>query len=616
VSLFLCAGFLAVAPLRSDASPAEPQTGTPPATSPSLHLTDEQDRLMSGRLALPAENLAQADALYTEAMLSLESANRDLPKALTDLRQVVQLDPGFDEAQSKIGDVLLQTGQIEAAFDELAKAAAKNPKSAQLEAMLGYTQRLRGHNDEALKLSTQALRRDSTQAASMRVLLEIAGDQDDLDGAVLHIEDILRADGESVPAASWLTLGRLYMEIARSETHPLSGDTMLRTLLPIYREAAAKSPPDVDRLTLLSETYQDLDRKREALDTLLQAKELEPSNVDVLLRCARLEMDLGDKAKALRDYQQAYDLNPNLAGLRDMLGGQYLDNGRFADAERIFKDALTDRPNDPDLEADLGVAYEGGRDHVQAKAWFQRAFTSPGCPPEAYLKLAVFQLANRQIPEAGETLDLAQKRFPDSPQILFYQAIQHRYAKKYAAALACLHAVRELASPSESDIFTPNYYLESALTMSLAGHDAEIEPLLREGLARYPENSDLMNELAYSWTDHGIHLDEALALSERAARLDPDNGAIQDTWGWVYFKLGKIEDALPYLQRAAIMTDNDPVVLEHVGDALLKLGHRREAVEAWRRALRKDPANRDLATRIIAAQAPANHAYSRSAPTP
>jgi predicted negative regulator of RcsB-dependent stress response len=80
--------------------------------------------------------------------------------------------------------------------------------------------------------------------------------------------------------------------------------------------------------------------------------------------------------------------------------------------------------------------------------------------------------------------------------------------------------------------------------------------------------------------------------------------------------MGKANEALPYLQRAAVMTDNDPVVLQHVGDALLKLGHRHEALDAWRRGLKKDPTNHDLATRIIAAQAQANHAYPRSAPTP
>jgi tetratricopeptide (TPR) repeat protein len=610
-------GFFVLACLRVHASPAEPVSTItmPPPSAAITHITDGQDRLMSGQLSPEAETKAEANALFADAMISIDSTDHNVEKALGDLRQVVMLDPGFDEAQIKMADVMLQSGQLEPAYEQLLQAEAKNPHSAEIEATLGYTQRLRGKNGEAGRLSAEALARDPTQAISMRVLLEIAGDQDDLAGAVLQIEDILRHKA-GAPASAWLALGRLYMEIARSEPHPLANETVLKTLLPIYLAAEAVGPPDVERLTLLSETYQDLDRKKEALETLRQAEDLEPSNVDLLLRSAGLEKDLGEKNKALRDYQRAYDLNPNLAGLRDMLGRLYLDNGRFAEAVRIFQDALANQPGDPDLEADLGVAYEGSHDQARAQESFQRAFDSIACPPEAYLKLAVFQLSNRQVTEAGETLALARKRYSDSPQVLFYQAIQDRYAKKYADALDCLDGMRRLAPSSDTDVFNPNYYLEGALTMSLAGRDAQIEPLLREGLEKYPENPDLMNELAYSWADHGEHLPDALAMSQRAAKLDPDNGAIEDTCGWVYFKMGKPEEALPYLQRAAVMTDNDPVVLQHVGETLLKLGHRHEALDAWRLGLKKDPANHDLATRILAVQAQANHAYPRSAPNP
>ena len=64
------------------------------------------------------------------------------------------------------------------------------------------------------------------------------------------------------------------------------------------------------------------------------------------------------------------------------------------------------------------------------------------------------------------------------------------------------------------------------------------------------------------------------------------------------------------------MTDNDPVVLQHIGDAYLKLGLRREAIDTWTRALGKDPHNGDLANRIDAALAQAKNVHLRSAPTP
>ena len=578
-------------------------------------ISEAGDRLMSGKLRPEAEIKSQADALYADALVSFATRQDDSQKALKELHQVLVLDPGNEDALLKSANILLQTGQIEAAFEQLQAAADSNHHSTALDALLGYTQHLRGQNDDALRLCTRALKSDPTEATSMRVLLEIAGGQDDLSGAVLHVEDILRAGGTSVPASSWLTLGRLYIEISRATSHALTEDVVLKTLLPIYQEAAAKPPPDVERLTLLATAYEDLGRNDEALHALREAVALEPDNVDVILRCARMETATDKKEAALKDYEQAYKLNPDLGGLREMLGRIYLDNDKFAQAIQLLQDALALTPDNPGLEADLALAYESAHQPAVAADWFQRCFASPVCPPEAYLKLAVFQLNNGQVKKAGDTLAQAHTRFPDSARVLFYQAIQNRYAKNYPAALGCLAAMRALAPKDESDVFDPNFYLESALIFSLAQQNDRIEPLLREGLTRYPDNSDLMNELAFSWADAGKNLPEALLLSRRAAQLDPGNGALQDTVGWVYFKSGDVNAALPYLQRAAVMTNNDPVVLQHLGDAWLQSGHRRDAIASWRRALEKDPTNHDLTSRISAALAPATHAYSRSAPT-
>jgi tetratricopeptide (TPR) repeat protein len=389
----------------------------------------------------------------------------------------------------------------------------------------------------------------------MRVLLEVASDQNDLAGGVLHIEDILKAKASEVTSAVWLSFARLYLEVARGEQFPPSGDVILRTRLPILQEAAAVPPPDVETLTLLAENYRDLGRKIEALSTLQRATALEPSNSDLVLQSAGLEAELGETTDAIKDYEKVYDVSPGLPGLREVLG-------------------------------------------------------------DLYLKLAIFQLEHNQLKAAGATLSTAQARFPQSAWVRFYQAIQHRYEKNYDAALASLAEVRALASGTDAGVLDPGYYLESALVLNLAGKKAQLESVLQEGVAKYPDNPELMNELAYFWADSGQHLAEALDLSRRATALDPSNGPILDTYGWVYFQMGQAKDALPYLQRAAIMTNNDPVVLQHVGDAYLKLGLRHEAIATWSRALEKDPRNGDLANRIDAAQAQAKNAQQRSAPRP
>jgi tetratricopeptide (TPR) repeat protein len=588
----------------------------PVTAAPVVHLTDAQDRLGNGKLKSLAERRSRANVLYAQALLLPDDEAGDRQTAIDLLRQVTDLDPAFEDAQVKLANLLLESGQFDDALARLEKAAAAHPDSIPIEVALGYTQKLRGQTEQALRYCRRALAVDPNQAPAMRVILEIAADQEDLAGGVIHVEDILKANGSDVPASAWLNLARLYLEVARSEVHPEQDDVLLRTRLPILQEAAAKSPPSVETLSLLADTYRNLGRKAEALKTFQRAAALEPGNVDILLHRADLETDLGRKADALKDYEDAYAINSDLPGLREMLGGLYLDSRRYDDAARLFEEALSSGPANPEMEIDLGIAYEESHHPDKAQACFQRVFDAVACPPEAYLKLAFYQLQHQEVKEAGQTLASAQAHFPQSARIRFYQAVQHRYEKNYPAALDSLAQVRALAVGTEASALDPYYYLENAETLELVGKNTELEAVLHEGLTRYPDNPELMNELAYFWADHSSHLPEALALSRRAAELEPDNGPILDTWGWVYFQMGQAKDALPYLQRAAFMTNNDPVVLQHVGDAYLKLGLRREAIATWTRALEKDPRNGDLTNRIDAAQAQAKNVHSRSAPNP
>ncbi len=413
-----------------------------------------------------------------------------------------------------------------------------------------------------------------------------------------------------------MTLARLYVDTVRAASQPPEPKAVLTTLLSLYQQAAAKPPPEIETLTLLADTYRDLGRKQDALKTLQQASALDPSDVDLILRCADFEIALGQGKAALHSYETAYALNPGFTGLREKLGRMYLDLTRFTDAARLLQQAFADSPANPALGLDLGFAYEGANQPEKAQTCFLQVMQALSCPQEAYLKLAVHQMSREEIPQAASTLAAAQKRFPLSPKVRFYQAVVHRYEKNYDAAITSLEEMRVLSSGPDGPNLDLNYYMESALTLSLANKKDLIEPMLKEGLTKYPDNTDLMNELAYYWADQGVHLPEALALARQALAADTKNGPLQDTLGWIYFQMGEAKDALPYLQRAAILTNNDPVVLQHMGDTYLKLGRRSEAIATWRRALEKAPRNGDLANRIDAALAQAKNAHPRSAPTP
>ena len=78
-------------------------------------------------------------------------------------------------------------------------------------------------------------------------------------------------------------------------------------------------------------------------------------------------------------------------------------------------------------------------------------------------------------------------------------------------------------------------------------------------------------------------------MIETAADARPDNGAIVDSLGWVYFQLGRFDEAVVHLEQAASLEPLDPVINDHLGDAFWAVGRETEAQFQWQRALSFGP---------------------------
>jgi tetratricopeptide (TPR) repeat protein len=78
-------------------------------------------------------------------------------------------------------------------------------------------------------------------------------------------------------------------------------------------------------------------------------------------------------------------------------------------------------------------------------------------------------------------------------------------------------------------------------------------------------------------------LDRARDLSAPFATSNV--GAYLDTHGWVRFKRGEINQALPVLERAAAQSPNSKVLLFHLGMAQYKAGDRNRAINSLEKAL-------------------------------
>jgi Flp pilus assembly protein TadD len=117
------------------------------------------------------------------------------------------------------------------------------------------------------------------------------------------------------------------------------------------------------------------------------------------------------------------------------------------------------------------------------------------------------------------------------------------------------------------------------------GHTADAEREYKKAIDLDPKSVKALNGLGYMWAEEAVNLDEALGLIKRALEIEPQNGPITDSLGWIYFQQGHYEDALRELERAVELGPQDPEIYDHVGDAHLKLGDKAKAIEWWNKAL-------------------------------
>src|SRR3546814_5271750 len=70
-------------------------------------------------------------------------------------------------------------------------------------------------------------------------------------------------------------------------------------------------------------------------------------------------------------------------------------------------------------------------------------------------------------------------------------------------------------------------------------------------------------------------------MIEAAWAKEPQNPSITDSLGWAYVLTGRIDEAVPLLEKAQRGEPENAVIVEHLGDAYWKSGRSFSARYVW-----------------------------------
>ena len=146
-----------------------------------------------------------------------------------------------------------------------------------------------------------------------------------------------------------------------------------------------------------------------------------------------------------------------------------------------------------------------------------------------------------------------------------------------------------IAMIDEEDNRFWHIYFSRGMVREQLGNWPRAERDLQKARILSGDEPHVLNYLGYSWVDRGIYLQDGLEIIKQAVKKRPDNGSFIDSLGWAYYRLGQYEQALIYLERATRLEPVDPIITDHLGDVLWRLGRKVEARYQWRKALGFNP---------------------------
>jgi tetratricopeptide (TPR) repeat protein len=384
-----------------------------------------------------------------------------------------------------------------------------------------------------------------------------------------------------------------------------------------------------------------LARQNNAPESVVQAEaalERDPSNAEAhrLLGMAyaefadrKLPLKLGDdpstyNARAIASLEKARAGGPDI-GLEVVLGQLYLQTGQFSKSVPLLTRVVESQPDSVDAAVLLSTAQESAGEIEAAVATLEALLREQPSSYRAQIRIAEIRESKEQWRQAADAYGKAQAINPRAP-LTSRRAVALLSAGRPAEARDVVQGALASGRTEAKEPVLLYLLAESQRVLQdldeaqktvqklLAAHPGDARGLhvlslifqdkgdlkgaertLRELLTKDPLDANALNSLGYMLAERGERLDEAVALLQRALKIEPGNPSYLDSLGWAYLQQGRLDLADSPLTEAAAKLGTNSVVQDHLGDLRFKQQRWSDAAAAWEKALAGDGQSIDRA---------------------
>ncbi len=504
----------------------------------------------------------------------------EFPEALENYRAGLQFDPDSAFLRFQMASLHFTSGNIQKTINLLEQIDAGKVSNARVLTQMAKMFAGAGKKDRALALFDHAIERNSERPQSYveKGIFLFHGKQ------FVDAEKMFARGIELAPHASigYFYLGKINQAQGKGdEAKEYYRKTILRAprFERAHRELFQLLEADgqvTEAIVVLEEYLTDVNPhhkkfRQDLVRLLLRQKEFDRAltelefiiknasdNLNAQVRRALVFAEMEDVPRAIEEMTNIVEAYPSKLQVRDYLGLLYVQVDQLDQAIQVYHTNIDLDPTFFDSRIHLGYALYRLKRFEEAVPHLRRAIELNPGNAEPHLLLGLTYTQSEQHRMAMETFEVGLERHPKNVDLRFNLGAAYDKLGRFPDVVREMEAVMELN----------------------------------------PDHGDALNYLGYSYADRGVNIEQAVALTQRAVALKPNNGYYVDSLGWALFKIGRVQDALVEIKRAAELVKDDPVIFEHMGEIYLLQNDRDKAKQSWLRSIELDPTNGKLQDRF------------------
>ncbi len=515
-------------------------------------------------------------------------------EGIAELNRALELDPELVDARFKKGVFELSRGKTGEAEAELSTAVRIDPELLNSRILLASSYLQRNEYAKAVTTAQQGIRGQKADA----ILYNIIADAYQQQGKHTEAADVLRKAKEADPryAATYFKLVSLHLLAGEPE----KGLTELRTIVEL-------APDNVQARLALASLLEIAGNEKEA--RVCYEKACKTGDLEAALATARYYLRSKKPAEAVTVLDEALRKNPSALDLLGLKGQALRDQKKYEEAVGTYEklaqvNAVAGLAGVSDTYLAMNKpekALERVRREMKANperldlmSEISRIYTIMGKPTEAidnarqmirkqpsaaagYLTLAVVYQSSKAIDKGIDAL----KSAPKMQDVSISMMLGNLYAlkKNFTSSLE-QYRKAEALKPG----YVPAIY-QKALLFHMMGKKKEAIAEYQRVVRLSPKHIPALNNLAYLCAEDRGSLSAALQYAVQAYVLAPYDGSVQDTFGYVLLKNGKVEDGIKVLEKAAAIAHDNPSVYYHLALAYNEHKEKDAAVKYLQKAL-------------------------------